>query len=72
MTTVKLTDEEKRMLQGECGSVRQTCMKYLVEMAEIAGAERLVDLDGTGDMHTPGLDLSPYYKISMEELQELV
>ena len=72
MTTVKLTDEEKRMLQGECGSVRQTCMAYLVEMAQIAGAERLVDLDGTGDMHTPGNVLSPYYQITVDELKELV
>ena len=47
-TVVKLTDNEKRMLQGEMGSVRQTCMAYLVEMAEIAGAERLVDLARMG------------------------
>ena len=59
-TVVKLTDDEKRMLQGEMGSVRQTCMAYLVEMAEIAGAERLVDLDGTGDMHAPGIAMPPY------------
>jgi predicted aconitase len=72
MTTVKLTDEEKQMLQGEAGPVRQTCMQYVVEMAEIAGAERLVDLDGTGDMHTPGFAMSPYYKISIEELRDLV
>jgi len=51
---VQLTDDEKRMLQGEKGNVRQACMKYLVEMCEVAGAERLVDLDGTGDMHSPG------------------
>jgi hypothetical protein len=72
LTTVKLTDEEKRMLDGECGSVRRTCMAYLVEMAEIAGAERLIDLDGTGDMHTPGLALSPFYEITEDELRELV
>ena len=72
MIEVKLTDEEKRMLQGERGSVRQTCMAYLVEMAQIAGAERLVDIDGTGDMHAPGLTMSPYYIISIEELRELV
>ena len=71
-TVVKLTDDEKRMLQGEMGSVRQTCMAYLVEMAEIAGAERLVDLDGTGDMHAPGIAMSPYYSVSIEELRELV
>ena len=47
MTNVKLTEEEKRMLEGEQGKVRQICMEYLVEMCEISGAERLVDLDGT-------------------------
>ncbi|MDR1204499.1 MAG: aconitase X catalytic domain-containing protein [Peptococcaceae bacterium] len=50
-----LTDEEKRMLQGEEGVVRQKCMEQLVDLAEIAGAERLVDLDGTGDFtHVAG------------------
>jgi len=72
MTTVRLTDEEKRMLQGEAGKVHRICMEYLVEMAEIAGAENLVDLDGTADMHTPGLNMSPYYQISIEDLRELV
>ena len=72
MTNVRLTDEEKRMLNGDCGHVRQVCMQYLVEMCEIAGAERLVDLDGTGDMHTPGIVMSPYYKITIDDLRELV
>ncbi len=72
MTTVKLTDEEKRMLNGEAGKVAQICMEALVEMAEIAGAENLVDLDGTGDMHTPGLEITPYHKITIEDLRELV
>ncbi len=72
MTNVKLTEEEKRMLEGEQGKVRQICMEYLVEMCEISGAERLVDLDGTGDMHTPGIVMSPYYGISIEDLRELV
>ena len=72
MTTVKLTDEEKRMLQGEAGKVPRICMEYLVEMCQISGAERLVDLDGTGDLHTPGLTMSPYYKVELEDLRELV
>lgn len=65
-----LTDAEKRMLQGDEGAVKQKCMQFLVEMCQIAGAERLVDLDGTGDMHTPGLDLSNYYMITEDELAE--
>lgn len=71
-TIVRLTDGEKRMLQGEAGRVEQVCMEYLVDMCEIAGAERLVDLDGTGDMHTPGLNLSEHFEITLDELRELV
>ena len=41
-TVVKLTDDEKRMLQGEKGSVRKTCMAYLVEMAEIISMARAI------------------------------
>lgn len=70
MINVNLTDEEKRMLQGEEGHLKQVCMEFLVEMCQIAGAERLVDLDGTGDMHTPGLALSQHYQITIDELRE--
>ena len=70
-SNVQLTDDEKRMLQGEDGVIPQVCMQYLVEMCEIAGAERLVDLDGTGDMHTPGNQLSPYYGFTYDQLKEL-
>ena len=59
------------MLQGEDGPIPQVSMQYLVEMCQIAGAERLVDLDGTGDMHTPGHQMSPFYGFSYEQLKEL-
>jgi predicted aconitase len=65
-----LTEEEKRLLDGGDGPVLQKCMEYVVEMCRIAGATRLVDLDGTGDMHTPGLNISNYYKITVEEIVE--
>ena len=65
-----LTDEEKRILQGEEGIVKQKCMQYLVELCQISGADRLVDLDGTGDMHTPGLALSQHIVITLDELTE--
>ena len=65
-----LTDEEKKILQGDEGVVKQKCMQYLVEMCRIAGAERLVDLDGTVDMHTPGLSLSQHYVITLDEIAE--
>ena len=65
-----LTDAEKRLLQGQEGIVKQKCMEYLVELCKIAGAERLVDLDGTGDLHTPGLSLSRHNIITPEEITE--
>ncbi len=67
-----LTDEEKRMLQGESGLVPQRCMQYLVEECEASGAERLVDLDGTGDFHTPMTSMSSYYQFELEDLKDLV
>lgn len=67
-----LTDDEKRMLQGEMGVVSRKCMEYLVEECAVSGAERLVELDGTGDMHTPWTSMSPFYEFSLEELRELV
>lgn len=68
---VFLTDEEKRILQGEDGYVPQLCMQYLVEFCEVSGAERLIDLDGTGDFHTPTTSMSPFYEFSLEELTKL-
>ena len=68
---VYLTDDEKRMLQGEEGFVPQICMQYLVEVCEVSGAERLIDLDGTGDFHTPTTSMSPFYEFSIDELRKL-
>ncbi len=65
-----LTDDEKRILDGEEGIVKQKCMEYLVEMCQIAGADRLVDLDGTGDMHTPGLEMSQHHVVEIDELAD--
>ena len=72
MREIKLKDDEKRMLAGEEGHAKQVCMEYLVEAAQIAGAESLIDLDGTGDMHSPGLKLSGYYSLTIDDLRELV
>ncbi|TEB10323.1 aconitase X [Pelotomaculum propionicicum] len=69
---LKLTDDEKRMLQGEDGFVPQICMQYLVEVCEVAGAEKLIDLDGTGDFHTPMTSMSPFYAFPIEELKKIV
>lgn len=66
-----MTDEEKRILDGKEGYLAQKCMKFLVAYGEAAGAERLVDIDGTVDLH-PGLKSSwvPQYAITMEEIEE--
>jgi predicted aconitase len=69
---VTLSDDEKRMLQGENGPVAQKCMAYLVEECEVSGADHLIDLDGTGDFHTPWTSMSPHYEFSLEELRALV
>ena len=68
---VFLTDDEKRILQGEAGLVPQMCMQFIAEMAEVAGAERLVDLDGTGDFHSPQTAMVPYYQFPLAELKAL-
>ena len=66
-----LTDEEKKMLQGEEGLVRQKCMEQLVDLCEVSGADRLVDLDGTGDF-THGAGMSQgRYGYPIEALREL-
>ena len=65
-----LTDEEKRILQGERGEVAQRCMVYLVEEGEVAGAERLVDIDGTCDFHVPHSAMIIHHSIPVELLQQ--
>ena len=67
-----LNDEEKRMLNGEMGIVPQKCMEYLQDEGEAAGAECLIDLDGTADFHTPMTAMSYRYQFGIEELRKLV
>ena len=63
-----LTDEEKRILDGEQGEIAQKCMQFLDVYGEAAGAERLVDLDGTVDLH-PGVNWVLEYSITPEEIE---
>jgi len=42
---MKLTDDEKAMLDGSEGPARQKAMEFLVRYAEALGAERFVDTD---------------------------
>jgi len=47
-----LTDEEKRMIDGEQGKIVQKCMKVLVTLGEIYGAERMLEIN---NVHSPGV-----------------
>jgi len=67
---MRLTDEEKRLLEGEQGSVKQRCMQFLQAYGEAAGAERLIDIDGTVDLHPSGGWVAKY-EITKEEIAEL-
>jgi predicted aconitase len=67
---MQLTYEEERLLAGEEGEIKQRCMKFLVDYGEAAGAAKLVDIDGTVDLH-PGPGWVGDYGVSMEEIAEL-
>lgn len=47
-----LTDEDKRMLNGEYGDMVRRSMKILVTLGEIYGAERMLDIR---NVHSPGV-----------------
>jgi predicted aconitase len=47
-----LTDEEKRMLDGESGEMVAKCMKVLVALGEIYGAEKMLEIN---NVHSPGV-----------------
>jgi len=66
-----LTDEEKRILDGSRGPVAQKCMEFLVHYGEVAGAERLIDIDGTADIHPGSISWVPDFAITLEEVEEL-
>jgi len=67
---MNLTDDEKRILDGGDGAVARKCMEFLVDYGEVAGAEKLLDIDGTVDMH-PGTFWVDKYSITEEEIEEL-
>ncbi len=63
-----LTDEEKRIQNGEQGEIAQKCMQFLIAYGEAADAEKLVDIDGTVDLH-PGVNWVVDYTITPEEIE---
>ncbi len=66
---MRLNDEEKRILDGSQGKIAQKCMKFLVDYGEAAGAEKLIDLDGTINLH-PSANFPGEYNLSREEMIE--
>lgn len=67
---MKLNDQEKRILDGGDGYLAAKCMEFLVAYGEAAGAECLVDIDGTVDIHPGNPSWIPEYKITDEEIFE--
>ncbi|HEY72900.1 MAG: hypothetical protein B6I35_04775 [Anaerolineaceae bacterium 4572_32.2] len=66
---IKLTQEERDILQGEQGTAMQKVMKSVVLYGEALGAERLVDIEGDG--HFVIAYAIPGIAPSMEMLDEL-
>lgn len=54
---MRLTDEEKRMLDGEFGDEVQECMNVIVTLGEIYEAEKMLPIN---NVHTPGVS----YRVS--------
>ncbi len=67
---MKLTSEEKEILNGKQGPVMQRIMETLVSYGDILNADRLLDIEGNGHFSisgsTPGVDAP------VELLEELV
>ncbi len=49
---MKLTSEEQKMLGGEYGKTVQKCMKVLVALGDIYGAEHMIEVN---NVHSPGV-----------------
>ncbi len=60
---VRLSDRDKRMLDGDIGPAARLAMSVMVRMAEVYGAEELMDItqahiDAVGILSTSGLELA--------------
>lgn len=67
---MRLTDEEKRILDGQKGEIAQRSMLFLLDYGEAAGAEKLIDIDGNVDVH-PLANWVPKYDVTLAEVREL-
>ncbi len=66
---MKLTDEEKRMLDGERGQPVKMAMDILVAIGEIYGAEKLIPVKSA---HIAGLSLKSHGIAGMEWVEDIV
>ena len=65
---MKLTDEEKRMLDGESGQPVKMAMDIVVAIGEIYGAEKLVPIKSA---HIAGLSLKSHGIAGMEWVEDI-
>ncbi|HHW43453.1 MAG TPA: DUF521 domain-containing protein [Desulfotomaculum sp.] len=63
-----LTDEEKRMLEGEFGEPVQKAMEMLVAIGDIYGAEKMIPVKSA---HIAGLSLKTHGTAGMEWAEEM-
>ena len=65
---MKLTDEEKRMLDGESGQPAKMAMDIVVAIGEIYGAEKLIPIQTA---HIAGLSLKSHGIAGMEWVEDI-
>ena len=65
---MRLTDTEKRMLEGEHGESPQTAMKMLIAVGEIYGAEKMIPVRSA---HVAGLSLKTHGIAGMEWAEDI-
>jgi hypothetical protein len=63
-----LTRQEERVYEGECGWANQTCMRILVRLGELFGAEKLIPIDSA---HVSGVSYKTLGDAPIEFLRAL-
>jgi predicted aconitase len=65
---MQLTRQEERVYEGECGWANQACMKILVRLGELFGAEKLIPIDSA---HVSGVSYKTLGDAPIEFLRAL-
>jgi predicted aconitase len=68
MKRVQLTQEEERIYNGDCGWATQTCIRILVRLGELFGAEKLIPIDSA---HVSGVSYKTLGDAPIEFLRTL-